>query len=108
MSIEQHILDSEFELMLDHLALRSKSPKFDIGDIEQELHHLLVYQGQDWVGRGEMKGINTPGQGVDPGGFASRAAPRGEVSNLTFPALARESRPFHGPSPLASFGNQER
>ena len=61
MSIEQHILDSEFELMLDHLALRSKSPKFDISDIEQELHHLLVYQGQDWVGRGEIKNAEIQG-----------------------------------------------
>ncbi|MEA5032053.1 MAG: hypothetical protein VB025_07880 [Sphaerochaeta sp.] len=61
MSIEQHTLDSEFELMLDHLALRSKSPKFDIRDIEQELHHLLVYQGQDWVGRGEIKNAEIQG-----------------------------------------------
>ena len=54
-----------------------------------------------------MKGITTPGQALDKGGFASFVAPRGEVCNLTFPALARKSGPLHGPSPLAPFGNQE-
>ncbi|MBI9094130.1 MAG: hypothetical protein JEY71_04515 [Sphaerochaeta sp.] len=37
----------------------------------------------------EMKGINTPGQALDPGGVASFSAPRGGVSHLAFPALAR-------------------
>ncbi len=50
-----------------------------------------------------MKGIDDTGQDPNKGGFASW----GEVSNLTFPALARESGPFHGPSPLASFGNEK-
>ena len=54
-----------------------------------------------------MKGIHIPGQALDPGCFASFAAPRGDVCNLTLPALARESGPFHGPFPLASFGNEK-
>jgi len=37
-----------------------------------------------------IKGINTPGQALDPGGVASSWAPKGEVSHLAFPALARE------------------
>ncbi len=37
----------------------------------------------------EMNGIAPPGQALDPGGFASAAAPRGGVSRLTFPALTR-------------------
>jgi hypothetical protein len=36
-----------------------------------------------------MNGIVTPGQALDPGGFASSAAPRGGVSPHTFPALSR-------------------
>ncbi len=36
-----------------------------------------------------MKGIDTPGQALDPGGVASLSAPRGGVSHLAFPALAR-------------------
>jgi len=55
MSIEEHILESEYQLMLDHLEVRSRIPGFSIEDIRQELEHLLVYQGQDWVGRGEIK-----------------------------------------------------
>jgi len=37
-----------------------------------------------------MKGIHTPGQAQESGGFASFSAPRGEVWILTLPALARE------------------
>ncbi|MGB4407051.1 MAG: hypothetical protein WBI82_09355 [Sphaerochaeta sp.] len=36
-----------------------------------------------------MKGINTPGQALERGGVASFSAPRGGVSHLAFPALAR-------------------
>ncbi len=40
----------------------------------------------------EMKGIPTPGQAQESGGFASAAAPRGVVSHPTFPALASPRR----------------
>ena len=53
-----------------------------------------------------MKGINTPGQALDPGGFASFSAPRGGVSHLAFPALAREWNQHTASAPLASLGNQ--
>ncbi|MBI9094899.1 MAG: hypothetical protein JEY71_08470 [Sphaerochaeta sp.] len=36
-----------------------------------------------------MKGINTPGQALERGGVASFSAPKGGVSHLAFPALAR-------------------
>ncbi|MGB4406670.1 MAG: hypothetical protein WBI82_07415 [Sphaerochaeta sp.] len=36
-----------------------------------------------------MKGINTPGQALERGDVASFSAPRGGVSHLAFPALAR-------------------
>jgi hypothetical protein len=48
----------------------------------------------------QMKGIDTPG------GIASLNAPRGEVSHLTFPALARERNQLAASFPLAPFGNQ--
>ncbi|MCK9348834.1 MAG: hypothetical protein PHP67_04915 [Sphaerochaeta sp.] len=53
-----------------------------------------------------MKGINTPGQALDPGGVASFSAPRGGVSHLAFPALARERNHQADSFPLAPFGNQ--
>jgi len=31
-------------------------------DIEGELHHLTIYEGQDWVGRGELKNNEIQGQ----------------------------------------------
>ena len=54
-SIEQEILEKEYDLMLTHLQLRSERKNFSIQDIKMEFEHLLVYQGQDWVGRGEIK-----------------------------------------------------
>jgi hypothetical protein len=53
-----------------------------------------------------MKGINTSEQDPTPEDLAFRATPKGEISNLTYPAFARERRPFNGPSPLVSFGNE--
>ena len=47
-----------------------------------------------------MKSIDTPAQALAPGGVASFTAPRGTVSHLTFPALARECG--HSIAPLRS------
>lgn len=54
-TIEQQIFESEYQLMLDHLELRSQSPTFLIEEIEAELKHLCIYQGQDYDGRGALK-----------------------------------------------------
>ena len=61
MSIEEHILETEYHHMLEHLEMRAKGPGFLIEDIEQEFEHLLIYQGQDWVGRGEIKNAEIQG-----------------------------------------------
>ena len=62
MSIEEQTLDEEYNIMLESLSLRSKLPTFSIKEIEGELHHLLIYQGQDWGGRGEIKNAEIQGQ----------------------------------------------
>jgi len=54
----------------------------------------------------KMKGINTLGQALNPGGVASFSVPRDGVSHLAFPALAREKNPHDGSFPLAPLGNQ--
>jgi hypothetical protein len=54
-SYEKQVLDAEYQLMLDHLNFRSQSPTFSLEEIKMELTHLLVYQGQDWGGRGALK-----------------------------------------------------
>ena len=62
MSIEQYTLDTAYETMLDQLNIRSNFSNFSIEEFESELHHLLIYQGQDWVGRGEIKNAEIQGQ----------------------------------------------
>ncbi len=62
MTIEQHTLDTSYETMLDQLTMRSDFSNFSIEEIRSELHHLLIYQGQDWVGRGEIKNAEIQGQ----------------------------------------------
>ncbi|NLA91896.1 MAG: hypothetical protein GX842_00415 [Spirochaetales bacterium] len=59
--IEKQILEEEYQVMLDHLTFRSESPSFKIEEIEQEYHHLLIYQGQDWDGRGQVKNAEIQG-----------------------------------------------
>ncbi|MXI87825.1 hypothetical protein [Sphaerochaeta halotolerans] len=53
-----------------------------------------------------MKGFNTSGQAMNPGGVDSFSAPRDGVSHRTFPALAREKNHHDGSFPLAPLGNQ--
>ena len=62
MTIEEHTLETAYESMLDQLTMRSSFTAFSIEEIESELHHLLIYQGQDWVGRGEIKNAEIQGQ----------------------------------------------
>ncbi len=61
MSIEQQVLEEEYTLMLELLTERSSASSFDVEDIEQEYNYLLVYQGQDWGGRGEIKNAEIQG-----------------------------------------------
>jgi len=51
-----------------------------------------------------MKGINTPGQALNPRHFVPQGA---GYLNLAIPALARKWNQQVGSAPLASFGNEE-
>ncbi len=62
MSIEQRILDEEYERILNRLTHRSSQLSFIIDEVIQELHHLQIYEGQDWAGRGEIKNAEIAGQ----------------------------------------------
>ena len=61
---------------------------------EQSSHNIIVRKIP------KMKGIKTPEQALGPEGFAPFSAPRGEVWNLSLPALARQR--IHGMAPLLS------
>lgn len=62
MSIEQRILDEEYERILNRLTQRSSFGSFSLDEVIQELHHLQIYEGQDWAGRGEIKNAEIAGQ----------------------------------------------
>lgn len=83
MSIEEQVLETEYELMLKHLNFRSEQKNFNIEDIIMELEHLLVYQGQDWVGRGEIKNAEIQGQVYAYQVFLKRWREREQVSKTT-------------------------
>jgi hypothetical protein len=62
LSIEETILDEEYDLTLRILKKRSEAKDFDINLIEQELKHIEIFEGQDWAGRGEIKNSEIRGQ----------------------------------------------
>ncbi|MFA5570567.1 MAG: hypothetical protein ACOX0W_05140 [Sphaerochaetaceae bacterium] len=62
MTIEQQTLEAEYQLTLSVLEDRQIRNDFSIDEVEMELRHLLVYQGQDWDGRGEIKHAAIQGQ----------------------------------------------
>ena len=44
------------------LENRIKFSNLKVNDLEGELHHLTIYEGHDWVGRGELKNSEIQGQ----------------------------------------------
>ncbi len=59
---EEQVFDSAYELMIHHLELRLNTKGLSIHDLEGELHHLTIYEGQDWDGRGVLKAAEIDGQ----------------------------------------------
>lgn len=51
-----------FDTMTQFLENRIKLANLSVHDLEGELHHLTIYEGQDWVGRGELKNSEIQGQ----------------------------------------------
>lgn len=59
---EQRVFDNAYEVMIHHLELRAQTTGLSIHDLEGELHHLTIYEGQDWDGRGSLKAAEIDGQ----------------------------------------------
>ncbi|MBI9095445.1 MAG: hypothetical protein JEY71_11230 [Sphaerochaeta sp.] len=53
-----------------------------------------------------MKGINTPGQALGPGGVASFSEPRGSRISPCFPGTRSVMEPWNASATLASLGNE--
>ena len=61
MSIEQEIFDHHYEITLAYLNDAEERKDFSLEQVRSELKNLLVYQGQDWTGRGEIKSAEIEG-----------------------------------------------
>ena len=61
-TIEEVVFQQSFDNTLSFLEQRMESEKLTLIDLEGELHHLTIYEGQDWGGRGEIKNSEIQGQ----------------------------------------------
>lgn len=61
MSIEQEVFDHHYEMTLAYLKDTARKKDFSLEQVKEELRNLLVYQGQDWTGRGQIKSAEIEG-----------------------------------------------
>ncbi len=59
---EEQAFRSSYETTLHYLETRQQISPLSIMAIEGELHHLTVYEGQDWGGRGVLKNAEIQAQ----------------------------------------------
>lgn len=59
---EQKAFHEAYETTLLYLEARQKMSPLTMTDLEGEFHHLTVYEGQDWGGRGVLKNAEIQGQ----------------------------------------------
>jgi hypothetical protein len=61
-TIEEIVFQESFDNTLQFLQFRAEKDNLTLFDVEGELHHLTIYEGQDWGGRGEIKNSEIQGQ----------------------------------------------
>ncbi len=59
---EEQAFHDGYNTTMQFLENRIKLASVKVNDLEGELHHLTIYEGQDWVGRGELKNSEIQGQ----------------------------------------------
>lgn len=59
---EEKAFHDGYDSTMQFLENRLKISDVRIEDLEGELHHLTIYEGQDWGGRGELKNAEIQGQ----------------------------------------------
>jgi 1,4-alpha-glucan branching enzyme len=62
MKIEETTFENSYDDTLVMLERRSTLEGFDLKDLQGELNTLYIYEGQDWVGRGELKNAEIHGE----------------------------------------------
>ncbi|MGB4406936.1 MAG: hypothetical protein WBI82_08775 [Sphaerochaeta sp.] len=59
---EEQAFHDGYTTTMQFLENRTKIANLKVTDLEGELYHLTVFEGQDWVGRGELKNSEIQGQ----------------------------------------------
>ncbi len=59
---EHHAFCAAYDDTLAFLEARQEACPLSLIDLEGELYHLTVYEGQDWGGRGVLKSAEIQGQ----------------------------------------------
>ena len=59
---EEEAFHNGYDTTMQFLENRIKLSNVKLNDLEGELHHLTIYEGQDWTGRGELKNSEIQGQ----------------------------------------------
>jgi hypothetical protein len=59
---EEQAFHNGYTTTMQFLENRIKIAHLNVADLEGELYHLTVFEGQDWVGRGELKNSEIQGQ----------------------------------------------
>jgi hypothetical protein len=59
---EEQAFHDGYDSTMQFLENRIKFANLKVIDLEGELYHLTVYEGHDWVGRGELKNSEIQGQ----------------------------------------------
>ncbi|HZJ88452.1 MAG TPA: hypothetical protein VFC80_04790 [Sphaerochaeta sp.] len=59
---EQLCYREAYETTLAFLERRQREKPVCLADLEGEFHHLTIYEGQDWGGRGPLKNAEIQGE----------------------------------------------
>lgn len=59
---EEQAFHDGYDTTITFLNNRIKFADLKLNDLEGELYHLTIYEGQDWAGRGELKNSEIQGQ----------------------------------------------
>lgn len=59
---ERQAFQDAYSDTLAFLEARVATTTISLNDLEGELHHLTIYEGQDWDGRGPLKSAEIEGQ----------------------------------------------
>ena len=102
---EQHAFHEAYDTTLLYLRTRQRITPQKLIDLEGELHHLTIYEGQDWGGRGVLKNAEIKGKSTLTNSSTSLRKTRAEKSNeppIAFCWSAEQGLLTPGPQAVSS------